>query len=99
MSYISGQTVTLSSDLTSISPFDSVVFEIGQSNRKLYQFKYPATEGYKTVSKNGNVYSFILSSDDTANFLGVYGVEMTWVSSSITNKAQCYGLEFISEMK
>lgn len=99
MAYIAGQTVTLSSDLTSISPFDSVIFEIGQYNNKKLQYKYPSTEGYKTISKNGNIYSFVMTSEDTANFLGVYGVELTWVSSSIVNKAQCSGLEFISEIK
>jgi len=101
MDILQGKTVPFSIDLATLGVIDSVTFEVFDVSRKKtwLQYKYPATTGYGMVEKTNDVYSFTITSDENAELLGKYGVEMTWVKGEITDKSQCEGLDFIKQAK
>jgi len=83
---IAGTAKTFSLDTTTLGALTSVTFTIyEQVNKKLtYKYKYPASEGFKTVTLVGSTYSFTLSDSDSLLLNGVYGVQVEWVKSGST---------------
>jgi hypothetical protein len=96
---IAGTTLSLSIDLASLSPIDSVIFEVykTQGRKTKLAYKYPTTEGYDAVDLQGTVYTFVITSEQSVNFSGSYGVEMSWEVGGVVEKAQTTGITYVKQ--
>lgn len=74
-----GSTLDFSIDLTTIEPFDSIKIEVYNEVDKstILTYKYPVISGFETITKLGSIYSFTISSTQSALMLGIYGFEIT----------------------
>lgn len=88
--FIQGKTISLTVDLSSLGGFTQVYIEVYKEPAKetKYKFAYPAATGYTTLTKAGNDYTLTITSAQSETMLGAYGVELTYLASGLTGKAQ-----------
>lgn len=64
-------------DLSEFATPTSVLVEISQNKETILKYMYPETEGYSTLTKTDDVYSFDLTTAQTENLRGLYDMEVT----------------------
>ena len=86
ITFISGTSKTFSMDATTLGALTSVTFEIYELKNKttIYQYKYPLTTGFKTVTLVGATHSFTLTNADSDDLEGLYGIKVEWVKNGST---------------
>ena len=72
-----GKSIAVNIDATNYGAIDAFQVELGQNNGTKVKFRYPATTGYNTLVKNGNVYTANLLTVITLAMLGRYDLELT----------------------
>lgn len=79
----SGSAIPFHCDTTLLGSLDSVQFRVynPNNNQTKAKYAYPITEGFGTVAKDGNVYSFTVSATESASMIGVWQVEMAYVQA------------------
>ena len=72
-----GKSIAVNIDATNYGAIDAFQVELGQNNGTKVKFRYPATTGYHTLIKNGNIYTANLLTVITLTMLGRYDLELT----------------------
>lgn len=85
---IQGETISLTIDSTNIPVFTSLLVELGKFSDTILKYAYPAQTGYKSIVKDGNNYTVIISSSDSANMEGIYNLELTYNTTTETIKGK-----------
>lgn len=83
-SYIQGVPINFYIDLTDLGTFSDVMFEIYVPSNKMAVItaKYlNPTSSQLQVTRNGTIYSFSITSDQTEVMLGDYKIELTYYNS------------------
>lgn len=72
-----GKSIAVNFDATNYGVIDAFQVELGRGNSTKVKFRYPATTGFKTLTKVGNVYTANLLTAITSAMLGTYDLELT----------------------
>lgn len=102
MTIYQGTTQPLSLDLSGKGIIESVEFKIFKvepnSKSLVSKYRYPTTEGFEAVVKDGDNYTMTLSDTTTNNMLGVYGIEVTYSVDSKPIRVQAVGLTVLAKV-
>lgn len=72
-----GVSIPFSFDASEMSSGTAMLVEIAQNNRTIEKFRYPLTTGFSELTKDGDIYSGVLTSEMTSTMKGLYHIEIT----------------------
>ena len=76
-SIIQGESRSFDIDATNFGTIDAFKVELGQNNATKVKFKWPVTEGYEPLAKNGSVFTASMTTAITELMLSIYDLELT----------------------
>lgn len=64
---------------TTGNTFDAIEIELTQNNRAAVKWRYPDTDGFETLTKDGALYWFNLTTELSMTLIGTYALEYAYI--------------------